>query len=285
MDGSWLTWVTENIKRKCDPQGIVDILLKNNFSIAEIRQAMGEHFPQQQVDRETYTLSKAEYTALSQIHITRAGEESGCQTIDTPKLQLLVVDHFLTDQECDELITLSQTNLRPSTISYGPTDYRTSKTCDLSRLDTSFIRHIDNKITRKMGICLPYSEGIQAQKYDVGEEFKSHTDYFEPYTDEYTKFAAATGNRTWTCMIYLNTTPKGGGTQFVNIGQTFYPRKGRAVIWNNLYPDGRPNPDTMHWGMPVEEGEKFIITKWFREKGEGEMFYEDDIAEPEADFV
>jgi prolyl 4-hydroxylase len=37
-----------------------------------------------------------------------------------------------------------------------------------------------------------------------------------------------------------------------------------AVIWNNLYPDGTPNPDTLHQGMPVKAGHKAIITKWFR---------------------
>lgn len=74
-------------------------------------------------------------------------------------------------------------------------------------------------------------------------------------------------------MIYLNDTPKGGGTHFLYLDQIFYPKQGQAVIWNNLYPDGTPNRNTLHHGMPVEEGQKVIITKWFREKGSGDMFY------------
>jgi prolyl 4-hydroxylase len=45
------------------------------------------------------------------------------------------------------------------------------------------------------------------------------------------------------------------------------------VIWNNLRPDGTVNPDTLHAGMPVLAGHKIIITKWFRERGSGPMFY------------
>jgi prolyl 4-hydroxylase len=37
------------------------------------------------------------------------------------------------------------------------------------------------------------------------------------------------------------------------------------LIWNNLLPDGSPNYDTLHEGMRVTEGQKYIITKWFRE--------------------
>ena len=65
-----------------------------------------------------------------------------------------------------------------------------------------------------------------------------------------------------------------GGTQFAVIGKTFQPRKGRAVIWNNLYPDGTPNYATLHSGMPVLRGHKVIITKWFRERGTGPMLHE-----------
>jgi prolyl 4-hydroxylase len=73
-------------------------------------------------------------------------------------------------------------------------------------------------------------------------------------------------------MIYLNTTEAGGGTHFTAIDTILYPQAGRAVIWNNLYADGSPNPDTIHHGMPVERGTKVIITKWFRDKGVGSMF-------------
>jgi prolyl 4-hydroxylase len=86
---------------------------------------------------------------------------------------------------------------------------------------------------------------------------------------------ATRGQRTWTFMVYLNEGMKGGGTKFFAIHRVFTPKKGTAVVWNNLYPDGSPNHDTLHSGLPVEAGHKIVITKWFRERGTGPMFYED----------
>jgi len=51
------------------------------------------------------------------------------------------------------------------------------------------------------------------------------------------------------------------------------PEKGLAIAWNNLYPDGRVNHDTLHAGLPVEAGHKIILNKWFRELGNGPMFF------------
>ena len=115
----------------------------------------------------------------------------------------------------------------------------------------------------------------QGQKYSVGQEFKAHHDYFTPNSQEYLTYCQHAGQRTWTFMIYLNDTPAGGGTRFRKLEKTFYPKQGMAVLWNNLKEDGSPNPYTLHHGMKVREGEKYVITKWFRERGWGPMFLED----------
>jgi prolyl 4-hydroxylase len=80
------------------------------------------------------------------------------------------------------------------------------------------------------------------------------------------------GQRFMTCMIYLNNIEAGGGTEFANLGHTFEGKAGRLLIWNNLDGDGNPNHATLHHGLPVEKGYKAVITKWFRQNGEGEKF-------------
>jgi prolyl 4-hydroxylase len=45
----------------------------------------------------------------------------------------------------------------------------------------------------------------------------------------------------------------------------FRPRRGLLLAWNNMAPDGKANPATLHEGMPVVKGVKYIVTKWFRE--------------------
>jgi prolyl 4-hydroxylase len=65
--------------------------------------------------------------------------------------------------------------------------------------------------------------------------------------------------------VYLNNVPQGGGTHFKTINQIFMPKIGQALIWNNLLKEGGVNPNTFHAGLPVLEGSKYVITKWFRE--------------------
>ena len=73
------------------------------------------------------------------------------------------------------------------------------------------------------------------------------------------------GQRTWTFMVYLNNVEEGGETFFRHFDRKFVPSQGTAVVWNNLYPDGSPNPFTIHEALPVIKGNKWVITKWFCE--------------------
>ena len=45
MDHKWLQWVQDNIQRRCDPESILEVLLKNGFPVPAIQQAMGPFFP------------------------------------------------------------------------------------------------------------------------------------------------------------------------------------------------------------------------------------------------
>ena len=103
---------------------------------------------------------------------------------------------------------------------------------------------------------------------------KPHWDYYEPGTNLFERYAGVRGNRTWTFMVYLNDEMVGGATRFTRLGLAFKPKLGMALFWNNLKPDGSPNPATMHCGEPVISGVKVIITKWFRVNGYGPVFYE-----------
>ena len=66
-------------------------------------------------------------------------------------------------------------------------------------------------------------------------------------------------------MIYLNRPEEGGATRFKAIGKIVQPETGKLLIWNNLLADGTPNEATLHQGMKVRKGTKYILTQWFRE--------------------
>lgn len=186
--------------------------------------------------------------------------------LDTDRAELYVIEDFLDAQECRRVIEIMKGSLRRSTITVDnePDKYfRKSRTCDLSFIDVPVVRRLDRTICDAMRIPPALAEPTQGQYYDVGDEFKAHTDYFEAY--ELERFSTPTlGQRTWTFMMYLNEPEGGGETAFVNLGLSIKPKTGRAVIWNNLTPLGEPNPDTLHQGTPVTAGHKAIITKWFR---------------------
>ncbi|MBX9569614.1 MAG: 2OG-Fe(II) oxygenase [Candidatus Obscuribacterales bacterium] len=266
FDASWKNWLQENMQRNCDPFELVSILQKNGFTLPVIKEQMGQSFPIVPL-----TGSSIDYRAIANTKLTRT-ESSGAKRLPTDKVQIYTLDDFLTIDECDRIIAISNQQLRPSTVTTGEKEYRTSSTSDLSLLHHPEVELIDEKISKTLGITRAYSEGIQAQRYDIGQEFKQHTDYFSPQTPEYTKYAGNRGQRTWTFMVYLNEGMVGGGTKFFALNTTFTPKKGMAVIWNNLTITGAPNPATMHSGLPIEDGHKIIITKWFRERGEGPMF-------------
>jgi prolyl 4-hydroxylase len=102
------------------------------------------------------------------------------------------------------------------------------------------------------------------QYYQINNQFKPHTDYFDPSLREWEIFAAHRGQRTWTVTIYLNDVLGGGHTYFPDLDISIAPQTGKALIWNNLLINGNVNPETLHQGSPVTRGEKYIITKWFR---------------------
>jgi hypothetical protein len=83
---------------------------------------------------------------------------------------------------------------------------------------------------------------------------------------DYQRYCGVAGNRTWTVMIYLNEPEAGGATRFKAIDKIVQPETGKLLAWNNRRPDGSLNPATIHQGMKVRSGVKYVITKWFREK-------------------
>jgi prolyl 4-hydroxylase len=191
----------------------------------------------------------------------------GIQKFPARNVMLFQKSNFLSAEECAMLIEQIERDRRPSTIAdaNGDDAYRTSETCDLDMADP-LVDAIDRKIAAYAGIDPAYGENIQGQRYDVGQEFKAHTDYFEPGGLDYHTHCAAWGQRTWTFMIYLNAPQAGGATRFTKVGKSFQPETGKLLAWNNRLQDGGCNGDTLHHGMKVRAGVKYIITKWYRER-------------------
>ena len=192
---------------------------------------------------------------------------AGVQRVPTRELELFIVRGFLEPAICAALIERIDAKRRPSEIAddVGIANFRTSETCDLDWHDP-VVADVDRKISELLGMPLSASEPLQGQRYAPGQEFKPHTDTFEPGGYDFLVHTADRGQRTWTAMIYLNEPEDGGATRFKAIGKTVQPETGKLLAWNNLLPGGRPNPATLHQGMRVRRGTKYVLTKWFRER-------------------
>lgn len=205
----------------------------------------------------------------------RAGESSaeilltkpGMQRVPSDKLELFQLRNFIPPSLAASLIARIDTDRRPSTLAdhNGDAYFRTSETCDLDAA-LSETREIEEMLVQLNGIDPAYGEPIQGQRYAHGQEFKPHCDYFNPQGEDWDRYCSVSGQRTWTFMVYLNDVPGGGATRFKAINKTIQPENGKLLCWNNRRPDGRPNPNTIHHGMKVRNGTKYVITKWYREK-------------------
>lgn len=188
------------------------------------------------------------------------------QRVPTRDLELFIVRNFLSPETCEALVQIIDRHRRPSTIAddSGIADFRTSETCDLDGRDPA-VAAVNSSISRLLGLPEEYGEPLQGQRYAQGQEFKPHTDTFNPGGADFFLHTAEAGQRTWTAMAYLNEPEEGGATRFKKIGKTIHPEAGKLIVWNNLLADGSPNPATLHQGMKVRRGTKYVLTKWFRQ--------------------
>jgi prolyl 4-hydroxylase len=200
----------------------------------------------------------------------RLARRAGVQKVPSSKLDLYIAKAFLDENSCAQVIALIDARRRPSTIAddTGIADFRTSETCDLDPADP-IVAAVNMKICELLGLDPALGEPLQGQRYAKGQEFRAHTDTFNPGGYDFYLHTAERGQRTWTAMVYLNVPEEGGATRFKSIGKTVQPELGKLIAWNNLAADGSPNPATLHQGMKVRTGVKYVITKWFRQRPAG----------------
>ncbi|HEX8579225.1 MAG TPA: 2OG-Fe(II) oxygenase [Allosphingosinicella sp.] len=182
-------------------------------------------------------------------------------------LDIFVVRDFLTKPECHQVIEKIDEDRVPSGL-LSPTadpEFRTSESCNL-RLTDRINQVVETKINALTGIPPTQGETIQGQRYAVGQQFKPHHDFFYPSEPYWPAQEKSGGQRTWTAMVFLNEPEAGGQTFFPKANVRVTPRTGNLLLWNNLDEFGEPNSYSLHTGMPVEAGTKYVITKWYRER-------------------
>ncbi|MFC3651834.1 2OG-Fe(II) oxygenase [Dyella humi] len=185
-------------------------------------------------------------------------------SMESPALRVL--NDFLSAEECDTLIEQARPRLqRAKTVdSAGKQQIdarRTSEGMFFTLGETPLIKRIEQRIATMLGIPADHGEGLQILHYLPGQQYEPHYDWFNPEQPGFAAVTAKGGQRIASLVMYLNTPEAGGGTAFPEVGVTVTALCGSAVYF--AYDTG--DTASLHAGLPVQKGEKWIATKWLRE--------------------
>jgi prolyl 4-hydroxylase len=198
------------------------------------------------------------------------GDRQVCvlQAMYSPRV--VVFGGLLSDEECEALIELAKPRLARSLTVETKTGGqeinadRTSNGMFFQRGENDLVRRIEARIARLLNWPEENGEGLQVLHYLPGTEYKPHYDYFDPNEPGTPTILKRGGQRVGTLVMYLAEPDKGGGTTFPDVHLEVAPKRGNAVFFS--YERPHPSTRTLHGGSPVLEGEKWIATKWLRER-------------------
>jgi prolyl 4-hydroxylase len=190
------------------------------------------------------------------------------QTVADPRI--IVFGNLLSDEECEQLIGFAKPRLARSLTVATKTGGeevnadRTSNGMFFQRGENELVRRIEQRIARLVNWPEENGEGLQILQYGPGAEYKPHYDYFDPSEPGTPTILKRGGQRVGTLVMYLGEPDKGGGTVFPDVHLEVAPKRGNGVFFSYARP--HPSTRTLHGGSPVLAGEKWIATKWLRER-------------------
>ena len=198
------------------------------------------------------------------------GDRSVTVLLAMARPRIVVFGNLLSAEECDALIAAAAPRMARSLTVATQTggeevnDDRTSDGMFFQRGETPLLQGIEERIAKLLNWPIENGEGLQVLHYRPGAEYKPHYDYFDPAEPGTPTILRRGGQRVGTLVIYLNTPEQGGGTTFPDVHMEVAPQRGNAVFFSYERPD--PSTRTLHCGAPVIAGDKWIATKWLRER-------------------
>lgn len=196
-----------------------------------------------------------------------------------PKLVAHFVEPFVqlyTDVlrpfECEALIAAAQPRLARSTVlaSQGGGSEahggRTSSGMFFRRGETELITEIEERLSDLMHFPVDHGEGLQVLRYEPGQHYLPHDDFFNPDIPGYNVHLKRGGQRVYTILLYLNDNFCCGETVFPRLNDfKVKPLTGAALVFRNITGEGRLEPRVFHGGNPPCTGTKYVATKWTRQ--------------------
>ncbi|HEX8624925.1 MAG TPA: 2OG-Fe(II) oxygenase [Allosphingosinicella sp.] len=168
---------------------------------------------------------------------------------------------FMTAAECAYLCKALEPALQPSMVvdpSTGamvPHPVRSSDAATFGVFSEDLVVNaLNRRIAAVSGTRIEQGEPLQLLRYRPGGEYKPHMD----------ALPAEPNQRILTALVYLSDDYEGGETSFPRTGLSYRGGAGDALIFRNAAPDGRADPLTLHAGLPVTRGTKYLASRWIR---------------------
>lgn len=129
------------------------------------------------------------------------------------------------------------------------------------------VRCIERRIAERTDWQLDAVEPSSVICYKPGQEYKTHVDYFtdQQIAENRSRTRDFGGQRVVTFLICLQAAEEGGETCYPRVDLKVAHRPGTAALHYNTLPDGRPDELSVHIGMPVTRGEKWLLRTTLRE--------------------
>jgi len=182
-----------------------------------------------------------------------------------------IVEDFASPEICDWLVSRARPRLGPAKVfdlvSGGPTHeaVRDNSECHFAADDGDIILQLlRSRIAAVTELFVAGMEATAVLHYTVGQRFLPHHDYLDDSHPGHVKEIAEGGQRVLTFLLSLNDDYEGGETQFPILGKRYRGRKGNALFFWNVEPDGSPDKRVLHAGLAPTSGEKWMLSQWIR---------------------
>lgn len=211
------------------------------------------------------------YISLTENKVTLSDKELSI-SYACHKPYIVVLDDFLSTEECTALIKMSQDKFKTSRVVNDDdgtrieSKSRISQSVSHSKSSHKLVKTIESRIAELLNWPANHGEGLLVLKYENGGEYKPHYDYFNPNKAGSSQVMQESGQRVGTFLMFLSEVEAGGSTRFPKLNFEVRPKTGRAIFFSNVGLDGEIDEMTLHAGMPVTKGIKYLSTVWLREK-------------------
>lgn len=191
-----------------------------------------------------------------------------------PAPRIFTIEKFISPAVCAWFIDYARTRLERSTVRDGETgaDIVTpGRGADLAgtrALETDLVLQLTKlRIAGAIQTHVAHQEPTTFLRYRKGQEYLAHYDLIRPQEEAAAEEELRTlGQRIVTVLVYLNDGYEGGETHFPHLNWGFKGRAGDALIFWNMSATGERERLSLHAGMPVKSGRKWLLSQWVRAK-------------------